>query len=100
MKWISEGLRLLPFIVGAVHAVESLVSSRRGQEKQDAAVDAIRAMLGATEAGVGRDLLDDREVELATRATIDAYVHLQNVVNKRRGAAGAPTGGSSSGTGS
>lgn len=88
--WIERGVRLFPLIVAAVHAVERLVTGSRGSAKQDAAVDAVRAMLAAIEAGIDRNLLDDADVERAVRATIDAYVALQNIIARKSTAAPAP----------
>lgn len=88
--WIERGVRLLPLIVGAVHAVERLVTESRGPAKQDAAVEATKAMLAAVEIGVDKDLLNDAEVERAVRLTIDAYVFLQNVIASKTTAAPAP----------
>ena len=83
MKWVSIGLRIAPLIVTAIEAVERLVKGK-GREKQDAAVAAIAAALEAIEAGAGRDLLDDAEVEAAMRAAIDAVVAVQNVIARKR----------------
>jgi hypothetical protein len=84
ITWLAHVARLLPLIFGAVHAVEALAGAKRGKDKQDAAIVALRAMVGAVEAGVDRDLLNDAEVERAVRATIDAYVALQNVIAGKR----------------
>lgn len=91
--WIAAAGRavvLLGYVTKAVQAVELLAGARRGREKQDAAVDTVKAMLAAAEAGAGRDLLDDDEVDAAVRQTIDAYVALQSVIAKKRAAVPAP----------
>lgn len=83
MGWVSIGLKLFPLVIGAVHAVERLVTAR-SEGKQDAAVETVRAMLMAVEGGLSRDLLDDQAVQDATRKLIDAYVALQNALASHR----------------
>ena len=79
MGWIAIGMRLFPFIVEAVSWVEKFITSK-GKYKQDAAVYMVKSILGVAEQGTNRDLLDDEQVEEATRAVIDAVVKLQNIV--------------------
>lgn len=87
--WITAGLKLLPLITGAVHLVEKLKPARtepepaKGSAKQDAAVEAVKALLVISEDLTDRDLLNDAAVEAATRSVIDAYVNLQNVIATR-----------------
>ena len=83
MGWISLGMKLLPYIVEAVSWVEKFVS-RKGIEKQDAAVYMVKSTLNLVEAGADREILNDSEVEEATRSVIDAVVHLQNLVAKKK----------------
>ncbi len=84
-KWITLGLKLYPLIAMAVSVVEK-VAHAKGKDKQDAAVEAVGVGLEVLEAGLGKDLLDNAEVQLALRGAIDAYVHLQNVVAKAKAA--------------
>ncbi|MGB2711176.1 MAG: hypothetical protein WBC33_06630 [Conexibacter sp.] len=89
LAWLAVVPRVVVvvrYILHAVDAVELLAGARRGREKQDAAVDVTRAMLAAAEAGADRDLLDDADVEQATRGLVDAVVALQNVLAKKRAA--------------
>ena len=62
MKWLTIGLKLLPFILEAVNWVEKFVT-RKGAEKQDAAIKMALSMLGIAEAALEKDLLVDSEVE-------------------------------------
>ena len=82
MGWLSLGMKLFPFIVEAVSWVEKFITAK-GRRKQDAAVYMVKATLGLVEQGAGRDLLNDDEVEAATRKVIDAVVALQNIVAKK-----------------
>tara|TARA_Y100000310_G_scaffold331657_1_gene405646 strand:- start:498 stop:758 length:261 start_codon:yes stop_codon:yes gene_type:complete len=82
MGWIQLGVKLLPFIIDAVNWVEKFVSGK-GKFKQDAAVYMIKAGLGVAEQAMNRDVLDDDEVEAATRKVIDAVVALQNLISKK-----------------
>jgi len=82
MRWFEMGMRLFPFIVEAVNWVEKFVKSK-GKYKQDAAVYMVKATLGLVETGAGRDLLNDADVEKATREVIDAIVALNNLVTKK-----------------
>jgi|TARA_R110000824_G_scaffold53800_2_gene148614 hypothetical protein len=83
MGWLSIGLKVLPYIVEAVSWVEKFITAR-GKPKQDAAVEMIKKMLGLAEAGTNKDLLNDDEVEAATRKVIDAVVALQNLITKKK----------------
>lgn len=83
MKWIEVGFKILPLILTAVTQVEKFVKGK-GKEKQDAAVDMVKAMLEAIEGAAGKDLLDDADVQKATRAAIDAIVALENVLAKKK----------------
>jgi hypothetical protein len=82
MGWITLGIKLLPYIVEAVTWVEKFITEQ-GQRKQDAAVYMVKSILGIAESASARDLLDDDDVEAATRKVIDAVVALQNVVAKK-----------------
>lgn len=79
----SIGLRLLPFIQEAVSWVEKFVNAKSGKRKQDCAVYMVKSILGVAEAGVNRDLLNDEDVEKATRAVIDSVVALNNLLQKK-----------------
>jgi hypothetical protein len=83
MGFLAIGLKLLPFIVEAVSWVEKFVT-RKGKAKQDAAVYMVKSIVGVVEIADGRDLLDDDDVEVATRKVIDAVVALQNVIMHKR----------------
>ena len=83
MQWVMLGMKLAPLIIGAVQAVEKLFKGSHGKDKQDAAVDLSRVMLGVIEGTAGRDLLDDAVVQEAVRKTIDAIVAMQNVIATR-----------------
>ena len=79
MGFVQIGLKLLPYIVEAVQWVEKFITSK-GKYKQDAAVYMVKSILGVAERGMDRDILDDDEVESATRKVIDAVVALQNLI--------------------
>lgn len=79
-SWVISGIRLVPHVIAAVHAVESLATAKSGKEKQDAAVEAVQAALEITEASMGRDVVDNPKVEQAVRQLIDAYIAVQNAV--------------------
>lgn len=83
MGWLTLGMKLLPYIVEAVNWVEKFVTSK-GKYKQDAAVYMVKSTLNLVEAGADRDILNDEEVEAATRSVIDSVVHLQNLLSKKR----------------
>lgn len=79
-QWVTTGIRLVPTIISAVHAVESLLTAKSGKEKQDAAVEAVQAAVEVTEASIGKDFLHNGKIDGATRQFIDAYVNLQNAI--------------------
>lgn len=82
MGFLQIGMKLLPYIVEAVNWVEKFIK-RKGQAKQDAAIQMILSMLGIAESVKDKDLLNDSDVETATRKVIDAVVALQNVISKK-----------------
>ena len=83
MGFLQIGMKLLPYIVEAVNWVEKFIT-RKGQPKQDAAIQIILSMLGIAESATEKDLLNDAKVEEATRKVIDAVVALQNVISERK----------------
>lgn len=83
MKWISIGLKLLPFIVEAVNWVEKFIM-KKGVEKQNAAVKMTLSMLGIAEEAMNKDIMNDKDVEEATRRVIDAVVALQNLLSSKQ----------------
>lgn len=83
MGWITLGMKLLPFIVEAVSWVEKFITAK-GKYKQDAAVYMVKSILGIAEQGTDRDILNDDDVEAATRKVIDAVVALNNIVAAKK----------------
>jgi hypothetical protein len=80
MKWVEMGLKIFPLIVGAIHAVESLISNKKGKDKQDAAIEAFGAMIKALELTSEKELLNEEEFKILLRKLIDDYVAVQNFV--------------------
>lgn len=80
MQWIQIGLRIVPFIFGAVQAVERLITSAKGKDKQDAAVAMVGTLLTTIEGVTGEEYANNDAVQAATRKVIDAVVALQNVL--------------------
>lgn len=83
MGWLTIGMKLLPFIVEAISWVEKFITAK-GKYKQDAAVYLVKSILGIAEQGTNRDLLNDDEVEEATRKVIDAVVSLNNIIASKQ----------------
>lgn len=77
-------VKIVPLIVAAVQAVESLLTNKHGKDKQDAALNMVKSLLPLIEEFVGKDLLDDAQVQVAVRSAIDAIVALQNTVEAVR----------------
>ena len=87
MGWIVLGIKLLPLIVESVQAIERVVTGRkRGKEKEDAAVAMVHAILNTVEVGLDKDLLNDQDVNKATRGVMQAIVMLENVIARRKAA--------------
>lgn len=78
MGFVVGALRLVPLIFAAVSAVEKLAGARKGKDKQDAAVALVGDLLPIVEGAIGRDVVDDAQVQDAMRTTIDAIVALLN----------------------
>jgi len=92
MRWVAGALKLFPLIVTAVNAIERFATTKKGSEKQDEAVAMVSDLVPLVEASIGRDVVNDTDVQQAIRKVIDAVVALQNVVRdvvaRRAGAAG------------
>lgn len=78
MGWIQTVVKIIPLIVGAVHAVEKIAGAKKGKEKQDAAIEAIGAMISALELSFNKELMDVPEFQELVRKLIDDYVAVQN----------------------
>ena len=86
VHWVNIGLKLLPYIVSCVNAVETfLTGDQRSDDKENAAVGMVHAILQTVEAGADRDLLNDDAVNRATREVMRAVVALQNVLAAKHG---------------
>ena len=79
MHWITGVVKLLPLIMAAVHAVERM-SGKKGKDKQDEAISLVGDLVPLVEASIGRDVVNENDVQGAIRKVIDAVVALQNVV--------------------
>lgn len=79
MNWITGALKLVPLILTAVTAVERL-TSKKGQEKQDAAIDLVGQLVPMIEASIDREVVNEASVQVAMRKVIEAIVALLNVV--------------------
>ena len=85
MGFLGIGLKLLPYILSCVNAVEQFLrGGQRGEEKENAAVGMVHAILQTVEAGADRDLLNDADVNRATREVMQAVIALQNVIASKR----------------
>lgn len=82
--------KMVPLIITAVTAVEKLVTDKKGDAKKEAAVDMVRTLLPLIEGTIGKDLLDDTQVQTAVRNAIDAIVALENTVDAVKKAKLAP----------
>jgi hypothetical protein len=71
-------VRLIPLVIAAVNSVERLVTTKRGKDKQDAAVDMVRDLLPLVEGVIGKDVFDDPSMQDAVRKLIDAAVAVEN----------------------
>ena len=80
MRWVTGVLKLFPLIITAVTAVERSVTAKKGKEKQDEAIALIGDVVPLIEGSLGRDVVNEAEVQSAIRKVIDAVVALQNVV--------------------
>ena len=84
-KWLKFANDVAKAIVPGVAQVEAIaatIPTLKGAQKQDAVVQLVKASLMAVEGVTEKDLLNDPDVENATRGVIDAVVALQNVLAK------------------
>ena len=87
MNFITAAIRLIPLIVGAVQAVESIFKKDpnkpkelQNKERQDTAVTAIGAMIQALELNLQKELLDESAFQALLRKLIDDYIATQNFI--------------------
>ena len=80
MKWLTIGLKVFPLIVGAIHAVESIVTNKKGKDKQDAAIEAVGAMIKTIELTTDKEIMNEEEFKVLLRKMIDDYVAIQNFI--------------------
>jgi len=85
MGWLPAAIKIVPIIWQAVITVERLIKDRKGKDKQDEAVRMTGELLALIEGVVGRDLLNDANVQAAVRNAIDAIVALQNTIRNIKG---------------
>ena len=83
MGFLAIGLKLLPFILNAVDTIERCVRAP-SEDKENAAVGVVHSILQTVEAGADRDLLNDDDVNRATRDVMRAVVSLQNVIASKQ----------------
>lgn len=84
------GAAIASVVIPGVSDVEELAWSlggMHGAEKQDAVVELVRKAAAAANSATSTGLIDDADVQKATRGLIDAYVALQTVVAKKHAAA-------------
>jgi hypothetical protein len=85
----SIGLKIAAAIIPGVAAIEEIARTLpglHGKAKQDAVVVLVRSALLAAESITEKDLLNDPDVEQATRGVIDAVVALDNLIEAKRAA--------------
>lgn len=83
----SIGLQIAGAIIPGVAAIEQIaraIPGMHGVQKQDALIALVKNALLAAEGISRKDLLDDTEVEAATRRVIDAVVALDNLVASKQ----------------
>lgn len=89
-RFVKIALQVASTAIPGAAQVQILAKSipgLKGQAKQDAVLDLVKASLLTAESVADRDLLNDPEVEKATRAMIDAVVAFQKVLVKKAPAA-------------
>lgn len=84
--WVNLGLNIAKAVlpgVAQVEAISKALPGLKGQAKQDAVVELVKQSVIAAEGITNRDILNDPEVEKATRGIVDAVVAFQNVIVKK-----------------
>lgn len=93
-KFLSLGLKLVPYIGVAINAIElaaSTIKELKGPAKKQAVLDAVTKGLPIVENLIDKDVVNDPKVVEATGNYIDAYVALQNAIKATREAKGPGT---------
>lgn len=77
--WVAAAFKIIPLVISAVRTIEA-VSTAKGKQKQDAAVDMVGDLIPLVESTISREVANEDEVKDAIRKVIDAVVALLNVV--------------------
>ena len=78
--------KIITLLVGAVQAVDKIWSifhtdvPDKNKARQDAAVDAIGAMISALEISAGKEIMDEAKFQELLRKLIDDYIAVQNFI--------------------
>jgi hypothetical protein len=80
--FLQKAMSLVPFLIDAVQWVEKCLTSGKGQEKQDAAVQLVLSMLHISQQVTQKQLLSSATVDQCARKVIDAVVALENAIEE------------------
>lgn len=80
-KWSVRVARTMPMVDEAISLVEMFVD-KKGEEKREAALMVLQALMEAAETGSGRDLVNNAEVLDTARKYMDASVAFRNALAK------------------
>ena len=80
--FLQKAMSLVPFLIDAVQWVEKCLTSGKGKEKQDAAVQLVVSMLHISQQVTQKQLLSSATVDQCARKVIDAVVALENAIEE------------------
>lgn len=76
-------IKVLGRIVEGINVVEVIMNLAKGKDKQDAVVELMKQALKEIEERTGKNLVNDEEIEEASRKVIDAIVAFNNLIAKK-----------------
>jgi hypothetical protein len=78
MNFLATLLRSIAFVPAVVQGVESLIGSKTGSDKKDAALNFVASALSITEAVTKKDIVDGEQFRAGLGQIIDGTVQCLN----------------------
>jgi hypothetical protein len=91
MNFVNELLRGISFIPSLVSGIESLLASKTGAQKMDAAMSFLENALATVDAVAARDIVDPEKFKDGISKIIDGTVECLNASTWAKGSGSAPT---------
>lgn len=78
MDWVKAIFKIATIVPMVVDLVEKLAGSKKGKDKQDAALEGVKDIVTGFELIYGKELMDEVAFQDLIRRFIDDYVAIKN----------------------